>query len=579
MREEVAGRSLVRHCSPMRTPDSDLRRVTDGADSLTVSSSPFPPPSSPSAWRVGSLLLIALALGLHLAALIRAEPLRSANDRSRWATVRALTERGDFRIDPYEFQPDWSTIDQVQIDGNLYSTKPALLPIAAAAISLPVEALTGWNLVENPAPHTRWVLFVLNLLPFAAALFAVRGLLSDVAETDLARFLALGTLAFGTLLSAFLPVFNNHTLGATCCALAVVPLIRIRLASNSSPEPDACVRLGRGWFLAAGLFSALTVCNELPAGLFGLAAFCVCARADWRKTLALFAPAAAVPFLLFAAATLWQTGSLKPFYMQYGTEAYEYVRNGRPSYWSNPTGLDAARDGFWTYLFHCTLGHHGLFSLTPIWLLTAWAWVRGAAALRHGENRHPLTGFAAATGLLSVAILAFYLTRTENYNYGGRSVALRWMLWLAPLWALCFVPLADALHRRRWFAPLAAALLGLSVTSAWLDSPDPWRNPWLMREMERRGWIDNAAAAVARPLGEQAASRVRNSPDVRRDFAIAPGVQPARITPAEMTPAGRIFARAPVSDSPPPPAATAGGRRRTGGEGLATDAGRLFPPT
>ncbi len=483
------------------------------------------PPSLGEAWRSGSLILIALALGLHAAALVRAEPLRSANDRSRWATVRALTEHGDFRIDPYEFDSLWNTIDQVQIDGNLYSTKPAPLPIAAAAISVPTAAVTGWALAEEPGPHTRVVLFVLNLVPFAAALFAVRGLLGEAGRTDLGRFLALGTLALGTAISTFLPVFNNHTIAACCCALAAVPLIRIARGGGTA-----------GQFAAAGFFAAVTACNELPAGLFGLGALAVCAKADWKRTLTWFAPAAAIPVLLFAAATVWQTGGLKPFYLSYGTEAYEFVRNGRPSYWMNPTGLDAARDGFWTYLFHCTLGHHGLFSLTPIWLLTAWACgkavidlVRGRrpAAGSHGGEavRHPLTAFAAATGLLSVAILGFYLTRTANYNYGGRSVSLRWMIWLTPLWALCLVPLADGLtgertagravgrtggvNRRRWFAPLAATLLGLSAFSAWLDAPNPWQNPWLMRVMERRGWIDDAAF---RPPGDR---RVAVSSDSR----------------------------------------------------------------
>ncbi|WP_206678547.1 hypothetical protein [Alienimonas chondri] len=444
------------------------------------------PPAALHGWRAGSLVLIALSLGLHVAASVRAEPLRSANDRSRWATVRALTERGDFRIDPYEFQPRWSTIDQVQVDGNLYSTKPALLPITAAAISLPVEAVTGWNLAKNPEPHTRWTLLILNLLPFAAALLAVRNLLSDVARTDLARYLTLGTLGFATAISAFLPVFNNHTIAACCCALAAVPLIRIRRGAQTGGDRSE-------WRIAAaGFFAALTACNELPAGLFGLAALAVCLRADWKRTLIWFAPAAAVPVLLFAAATLWQTGSLKPFYMSYGSETYEFIRNGQPSYWMHPTGLDAARDGFWTYLFHCTFGHHGIFSLTPIWLLAGWAWMHSLRPLftKSADKRHPLAGFAVVTGLLSVAILAFYLTRTENYNYGGRSVALRWMIWLAPLWALCLAPLADAMERRRWFAPLAATLLALSATSAWLDAPDPWQNPWLMRAMEERGWID-----------------------------------------------------------------------------------------
>ena len=520
-------------------------------------------PSTPRAaigpsdgWRVGSILLIAISLGLHVAALVRAEPLRSANDRSRWATVRALTERGDFRIDPYEFQRGWSTIDQVQIDGNLYSTKPALLPIAAAAISLPVEALTGWNLADDPAPHTRWALLLLNLLPFAAALWAVRGLLTDVARTDLARFLALGTLAFATPISAFLPVFNNHTIAACCCALAAVPLVRIRLGTRNGVT-----------FVAAGLFAALTVCNELPAGLLGLGALAVCWFADRRLTLTRFAPAAALPLALFAASTIWQTGSLRPFYLSYGTEAYEFVRHGRPSYWMNPTGLDAARDGFWAYLFHCTFGHHGLFSLTPIWLLAAWGWGRGAVSLVRGKEEqnepgtaeptgaHPLDGFAAAVGLLSLGVLAFYLTRTENYNYGGTSVALRWMIWLAPLWALSLAPLADRFAGRRGFVPLAATLLTLSTASAWLDAPNPWQHPWLMRALDGRGWIDYAAAAE--PDSADHAGVRRESDRGANPGALPPVREASTLSPPPGLPAR--FGSSSVSRSRPALASTEAG--------------------
>ena len=470
-----------------------------------------PPDEHPSvaangdAWRAGSLLLIAASLGLHLAALVRAEPLQSANDRSRWATVRALTEHGDFAIDPYEFDERWSTIDQVQVGGRLYSTKPALLPLAVTAVYLPVKTLTGWDLAKDPAPATRWTLLVVNLLPFAAALFVTRTLLTDFARTDFARFLSLGTLAFGTFLSAFLPVLNNHTAAGCCAALALAPLIRIH-AGDRSP-----------WrFAAAGFFASLTVTNELPAGLFALLALAACVRADFGRTLRWFLPAAALPAVAFLAATVAQTGGPLPFYLRYGGEAYEFVRHGRPSYWTNPTGLDANPDGFWPYLFHCTLGHHGLFSLTPVWLLSAWV---GFASCRILSIRpaqaddsssltpHPLAPAAAATWLLTAAVLGFYLTRTANYNYGGTSVALRWLVWLSPLWAVSLVPLADRCARRRWFVWLAAALLGASVASAWWSSPNPWRHPWLydvVGEAERhaaatfrRGSPPREPAAVA----------------------------------------------------------------------------------
>ena len=471
------------------------------------------------AWRTGSLLLIAASLGLHLATLVRAEPLRSANDRSRWATVRALAENGNFAIDPYEFEKRWSTIDQVQVEGRLYSTKPALLPLAVTAIYLPVRALTGWELAKHPAPAARRTLLVVNLLPFAAALLVTRNLLTDFARTDSARFLALATLAFGTSLSAFLPTLNNHTAAGCCAALALAPLVRIHHSTLLSRRHAS--GLG-GWaFAGAGLFASLTVTNELPAGLFALLALAVCWRADRRRTLTWFAPAAALPALALLAATVAQTGGPLPFYLRYGGDAYEFVRNGRPSYWTNPTGLDANPDGFWAYLFHCTLGHHGLFSLTPVWLLSAWAGVAACRSLMIRPPRadgspspHPLAATAAATWLLTAAVLAFYLTRTANYNYGGTSVALRWLIWLSPLWAVSLVPLADRLAGRRRFVRLAAALLGLSVASAWWSSPNPWRHPWAY---DLGGYGDRRPAATIRR------GRKSSVPESREPAAVAAG--------------------------------------------------------
>ena len=461
------------------------------------------------AWRAGSLLLIAAALGLHAAATVRAEPLQSANDRSRWATVRALSERGNFAIDPYEFDKRWSTIDQVQVAGRLYSTKPALLPLAVTAVYLPVRALTGWDLATDPAPATRWTLLVVNLLPFAAALWVTRNLLTDFARTDFARFLTLATLGFGTYLSAFLPTLNNHTAAGCCAALALAPLVRIRHAPRlSRRHASGLGASGGATFAAAGFFASLTVTNELPAGLFALLALAVCWRAGRGRTLRWFVPAAAVPALAFAAATWVQTGGPLPFYLRYGGDAYEFVRHGRPSYWTDPTGLDANPDGFWAYLFHCTLGHHGVFSLTPIWLLSAGS---GVAALRALTRRppqadgspspspHPLAATAAATWLLTAAVLGFYLTRTQNYNYGGTSVALRWLVWLSPLWAVSLAPLTDRLADRRWFPALAAGLLAASAASAWWSSPNPWRHPW---PYDLGGYGERHAAAAAGPAAD-----------------------------------------------------------------------------
>ena len=63
-------------------------------------------------------------------------PFLSANDRSRWMTIRSLVERGTYEIDAIVGQPTWDTIDMVQHRGrdgklHLYSSKPPLLATLA----------------------------------------------------------------------------------------------------------------------------------------------------------------------------------------------------------------------------------------------------------------------------------------------------------------------------------------------------------------------------------------------------------------------------------------------------------------
>ena len=53
--------------------------------------------------------------------------------------------------------------------------------------------------------------------------------------------------------------------------------------------------------------------------------------------------------------------------------------------------------------------------------------------------------FAAMTLVVSVVVFAFYLTRTQSYNYGGFTSGPRWLFWLIPLWLLAIPPAADRL--------------------------------------------------------------------------------------------------------------------------------------
>ncbi len=95
-------------------------------------------------------------------------PFLSANDRSRWATVRALVEHGTYAIDDIVSQPNWDTIDMVKHRGrdgqpHLYSSKPALFPTLMAGEYWVIHKLTGWTLGTHPYEIGRFMLLTINV--------------------------------------------------------------------------------------------------------------------------------------------------------------------------------------------------------------------------------------------------------------------------------------------------------------------------------------------------------------------------------------------------------------------------------
>lgn len=408
--------------------------------------------------------MIFVAMTLVTTRLLEADPLGSANDRSRWCTVWSLVERGTFQIDEIRRRPGWDTIDMVRHEGHFYSSKPPLLPCIAAVMYRVIKVFPGWTLDKDTAYVTRLILFFLNVLPMTAALYVMSRWFKRHVRTNFGEALLLVTVCFGTLLVPFLTVFNNHTVAATSVVFAVTSLLNITMDRK------------REWwrFAIAGFFAAFVCCNELPAAALSVALFALAFRESRTKACLYFIPAALIPLIAFFATTYAATGSWKPFYMYYGTEKYEYVHEGVPSYWVSPKGIDQNLDTPVVYLFHCLFGHHGIFSLSPIFLVALAAWTT-AQGWKTGKFRLWNMLSVGLTGL----VLGFYLTKTDNYNYGGVSVALRWMLWLIPLWIVSMIPLINLWGNTIWFRWLSIPLVAISIFSAWHPQNAPWTQPWL----------------------------------------------------------------------------------------------------
>jgi hypothetical protein len=419
-------------------------------------------------------VIIAVACSQLAAAIGNVQPHLSANDRSRWCTVWSLAERGTYQIDEITAQPGWNTIDKVSHVGHFYSTKPAMFSTVVAGVYWGVKQFTQWNLEDDRKETVRLILLIVNLVPWMAALIVMAMIVERYARTDSAKIFVLLSAAAGTFLTTFAVTLNNHTVAALCVIFALYPAMRIVVDGKTNPL----------YFLLCGFFAAFACTTELPAAVFGLAMFLLCFRQHPENTFRFFIPAAMIPLAIFFMTNYQATGSWKPFYLEFGNKAYTEFHDGSKSYWANPQGIDRPQDSWPVYLLHCTIGHHGIFSLSPIFLITLVAW------LTLGKwKQFSLKAFLWLGLLLTIIVLGFYLTRTANYNYGGRTAGLRWMFWLIPFWLISMIPVLDLWGRRRGFQLTVVLLLAVSVFSASYPLENPWQHPWLFQLMEHWGWI------------------------------------------------------------------------------------------
>jgi hypothetical protein len=294
----------------------------------------------------------------------------------------------------------------------------------------------------------------------------------------------MGAATMGTFLNTFATVLNNHVVGAVSAAVALYAAVRIAY--------DGERRLR--YFVIAGLAAAFTAADELPALTFlGLIGLLLLWNAP-RQTIVAFVPAMLVVVVAFFATNWIAHESLRPPYMHRSeTDSsdnwyhFEYEHKGRTieSYWLDRKGIDKGEPSKLTYALHVLVGHHGVFSLTPIWLLSfagalMWLWSPDA-------SRRQL---AAGILLASLICLVFFiaLRPLQDRNYGGMTSGFRWMFWFAPLWLVVMLPAADRLARSAAGMAFAALLLTFSVLSASYPTWNPWTHPWIYNWMEATGW-------------------------------------------------------------------------------------------
>lgn len=157
------------------------------------------------------------------------------------------------------------------------------------------------------------------------------------------------------------------------------------------------------------------------------------------------------------------------------------------SYWTGERrGVDRGEPRYGVYAFHVLIGHHGIFSLTPFWLLMPYG-----LYLRFEERRmRSRWWLSLAVAAATLICLAFYLSRPLiDRNYGGVSCCFRWMLWFAPLWIWALLPAAHDLSFSRYGRWAMVLLFAAGTFSAATSLESPWQHPWLYRYLDFLGWL------------------------------------------------------------------------------------------
>lgn len=512
-------------------------------------------------------LLICLSLGIvtaRIATITRdgVTPMLSANDRSRWCTVRALVDYGTFAVDEVIYDEkgkrisEWQTIDLVQhrdADGeaHYYSSKPPLFPTMVAGAYWVVKQQTKTTMGDRPKFIIRILLALINIPCLALTLYWITCLVERYGKTDWGRIFVVATAALGTFLTSFSVTLNNHLMAIFAVSGCLLCILRIGRDRNA---PVWC-------YFAAGLAAAFAAANELPA----LSMLClVIAVALLRNPVRGIASCvgAAIVIVAFFSVNFVAHESFRPPYAHRGLGAeiakiedeqlvnadqptigelkklvtdfewglltprietpkegrlavwdkwgpylalqrteggwtvhewddwYDYPidRTGtkRRSYWKGEKqGVDRGEASRKVYAFHMLVGHHGIFSLSPLWIL-AFAGLFYQTTISD-ERRW----FALSVFLMTTVCIAFYLMRPEiDRNYGGVSSGFRWMFWFIPFWLLGLLPMADWSSRHPITRGLCCLLLVVGMFSVHYGINNPWTQPWIFDYWTWLEWID-----------------------------------------------------------------------------------------
>jgi hypothetical protein len=435
--------------------------------------------------------------------------IENANTGSRYATIQALVDHGTYFIDKSQYL---RTPDKYKVQDRYISSKPPTLPTIGAGVYWVYKSLTGKTIARHEGDVVRTVSFFTGGIGHVLFLVYFYRLCRLLFRRRSAVMVTMAGACFAYLGVGYATHLNELSTAGALAICGLYHAIRIRQQRDAKPWhwPIAGFVLG---ILPAIDLPAMAITSLIALYLFTF---------DKKKTLLWFLPALVPGLLLHFALSYEISGSFKPFYFN------SELKKFKEFYFRRPGGIDGLREPKWLYAFNTLLGHHGLFSMTPLYGFGLYELVRSFKARR----------FVAESLVVAASVLAFlifFIWKTRNY--GGWCVGMRWYVPIMPLLLLYFGLWIDRIRLTRlvWtFVILAFGVSCFNVQDA-LSSPfqySVWHN-----------WLENAPnrGRVGKTFN---LPKRRSKPKAKSKAVTAPS-QPAPSPPEREG--------APPTSQPPPP--------------------------
>jgi hypothetical protein len=327
------------------------------------------------------------------------------NPGSRHAVMDSLYRRHTFIIDSSPFSV---THDKAFYNGHFYSPKPPLLSIIGAGFYGIYAKTTGNTFRSNFKSSVRFTSFIIGLVPHVLLLIYFYACLNLMVNNPAVKIAGFSTIAVGYLGWSYATEVNNHSPTAAVFIMAFYFYLKIKDGSSSHWS----------WF-GCGFLSGLIPTFDHPSLVLSLALFYCLIPLGRKKSFLLFFLGALIPILAHFGINYFSLGTFKP--LQWIPNVFYYPN----SYWSNPQGIDTAKEPKHIYAFHMLFGHHGFFSMSPL------LFIGFISMLKSIFNRDSLKRESISFLFAFLALVLFYIKYTQSY--GGFCIGYRWLIPIMPL--------------------------------------------------------------------------------------------------------------------------------------------------